>query len=66
MKEYECEINDECSYWDETENTCLNDDVYINPETGESCCKYLDGAISEDDYKDWYSNYEDELWDDIN
>ena len=60
-----CEINNECQYWDVTENACCDEEVYINPENGETCCRYLDGAVSEEDYREWYETYEEELWDDI-
>lgn len=61
---HECEIN-ECTFWDSNQEVCEEEEVYINPETGETCCRYLEGAIPEDEYKDWYSNYEEELWDDL-
>ena len=48
---FDC-LKEECTFWDAKSNECTDDEVYIDPDTGETCCRYYDGAISEDDYID--------------
>jgi hypothetical protein len=62
---YSCQMKD-CFYWDKIEEICLDDEVFIDTETGEPCCRYYDGAMNEEDYQEWYDEYENEMWDDTN
>ena len=54
-----------CMYWDTFDGECCDDETFIDPDTSEVCCRYYDGAISEEDYKELMDNCETELWDDI-
>jgi hypothetical protein len=51
MDYFEC-LKGECQYWNEELNECSDDEIFIDPDTGETCCRYYDGAISEIDYSD--------------
>jgi len=60
----DCE-DKECMYWDNHDVSCCDDETFINPDTGEVCCRYFDGAISEEDYKELFDDYEQALCDDV-